>query len=213
MPARPRLTYANVVSTLALVIALSTGGAYAAGLIQTRDIADEAVTTAKLRDGAATTAKIHDGAVKRAKIADNAVNGAKVGDGALTGADIANGSVSGADLGQRASRPSAFALITSEGAVYEDAASSGITTDNISRVPIPDAEPGEYYAGVYCLHDLAVAPATVSATPSFIGSGPAMIIAALGAGSHCPPGTDVSIKTYFNASSPIDASFYLQLWE
>ena len=212
MPARPRLTYANVASTLALVIAMSTGGAYAAGLIQTRDIADDAVTTAKLRNGAAASTKIADDAVKRSKIADGAVNGAKVVNGALTGADIANGSISGVDLGKMAPRPSAFALITGEGAVHPDAASSGITTSNISRVLIPEGGPDDYYAGVYCL-DLAIAPVTVSATPSFIGSGPAMIIVALGPGSHCPPGTDVSIKTYFNSSSPIDASFYLQLWE
>jgi hypothetical protein len=46
--ARPRLTYANVVSTIALVIAMSTGGAYAASMITTSQIADGAVTTPKL---------------------------------------------------------------------------------------------------------------------------------------------------------------------
>lgn len=40
---RPRLSYANVTSTLALVIATSTGGAYAAATIGSTDIEDKAV--------------------------------------------------------------------------------------------------------------------------------------------------------------------------
>jgi len=52
------LSYANVASTLALVVAVTGGGAaYAAATIHTKDIANGAVTAAKLHDGAVTAGK------------------------------------------------------------------------------------------------------------------------------------------------------------
>ncbi len=75
---RARLTYANVMSTLAAFAALATGGAWAAATIGTSDI----------KDGAVTARKLHADAVVRSKIADGAVNGAKVADDSLGGTDI-----------------------------------------------------------------------------------------------------------------------------
>ena len=45
-PGRP--TYANITSTLALVVALGTGGAYAAGKVTSKDIVDGQVKAADL---------------------------------------------------------------------------------------------------------------------------------------------------------------------
>ncbi len=58
----PRLTYANVVATLALFLALG-GGAYAAihlpkNSVGTRQLKKKSVTTAKIRNGAVTGVKI-----------------------------------------------------------------------------------------------------------------------------------------------------------
>jgi hypothetical protein len=75
---RPRLTYANVMSTLAVVLALGGATAFAASKIGTRQIRSGAVKTGKLAREAVTTGKIKNGAV----------TGAKVKDGSLTGADI-----------------------------------------------------------------------------------------------------------------------------
>lgn len=46
-----RPTYADVAATVALVLALGTGGAYAAGKITTKQIAAGAVTSAKIKNG------------------------------------------------------------------------------------------------------------------------------------------------------------------
>ncbi len=50
-----RPTYPEVASTLAVVLALSTGSAHSAGLIGTKDLADSAVTSAKIRNGQVKT--------------------------------------------------------------------------------------------------------------------------------------------------------------
>jgi hypothetical protein len=73
---RPRITYANVVSTLALFVLLGgTAWAVAAGSVGTRELKDGAVTTPKLRDRAVTQAKLAPlGAVRRATLDDSWVN-------------------------------------------------------------------------------------------------------------------------------------------
>jgi hypothetical protein len=67
----PRLRYAEVSATLALVLATS-GVAYLAGLPA------HSVGTTQLKDGAVTTAKLHNLAVTRGKIANGAVDLAKI---------------------------------------------------------------------------------------------------------------------------------------
>ena len=82
---RSRLTFANVCSLLALVIAIGTGGAYAANTIYSTDIVD----------GEVKAADIHSAAVQTAEVANNQIRSEDVRDdnlsnGGLTGADIAN---------------------------------------------------------------------------------------------------------------------------
>lgn len=48
---RPRLSYANVASTIALVAALGTGGAYAANTIGSDDIIDESIQAQDIKNG------------------------------------------------------------------------------------------------------------------------------------------------------------------
>ena len=80
---RDRLTYANVISTLALFAALG-GGAYAA--VQ---LPPKSVGTKQLKNKAVKRSKIAGKAVTGPKIAPNAVNSGKVGADKLNGQDIA----------------------------------------------------------------------------------------------------------------------------
>jgi len=91
---RPRLTYANVMSTLCFFLLLG-GGAYAAG-----HLGKNSVGPKQLKKGAVTSAKIKSNAINTAKINNNSVNGAKVADSSLTGADVQDRSLTGADIDQ-----------------------------------------------------------------------------------------------------------------
>jgi hypothetical protein len=110
---RRHLTYANVMSSIAVFLILGGATAMAAkvgtgqlkaGAVKTGKLAKEAVkagklaknavTTPKIANAAVTTDKIADGAVSTGKIADNAVNGSKIADGSVSGADINAGSTS-----------------------------------------------------------------------------------------------------------------------
>ena len=89
---RPRLTFANVTSCLALFVALG-GSAYAAAHLKknsvgAKQIKSNAVTSAKIKASAVTEAKIKASAVTAAKIKEGSVDGSKIANGSVTGADI-----------------------------------------------------------------------------------------------------------------------------
>jgi hypothetical protein len=91
---RRRLSYANVVSTLALFLVLAGGAAFAAR------VPKKSVGPRQLKANAVTTAKIKANAVTTRKIRRNAVRTGKIRDGAIESAKIANGSVGLDDLDQ-----------------------------------------------------------------------------------------------------------------
>ncbi len=93
------VTYANVASTLALVVALGTGTAYAANTIGSSDIIDGAVKTVDLASGAATSGKIRDAGVGTADLGDGAVTSSKIADGSVTAAELAPEAVTGPAIG------------------------------------------------------------------------------------------------------------------
>ncbi|MGN6274853.1 MAG: hypothetical protein ACTHNP_02855 [Solirubrobacterales bacterium] len=78
---RKRLTYANVMSSIAVFLVIGGATAFAA-------LGKNTVGSKQLKKNAVTAAKIKNNAVTTNKIKNNAVNGAKVQDGSLTGADI-----------------------------------------------------------------------------------------------------------------------------
>jgi hypothetical protein len=88
------LTFANVVSCIALFAALS-GAAYAV----TTPLGKKAVKTQNLANGAVTKLKLHRGAVTNLKLRDGAVTGTKIALGAVGSGQIANGAVRSAQLG------------------------------------------------------------------------------------------------------------------
>ncbi len=80
---RKRITYANVMSSIAVFLVLGGATAIAASKIGTKQLKANAVTTGKIKKNAVTTAKIKN----------NAVNGAKVNEatlGTVPSASVAN---------------------------------------------------------------------------------------------------------------------------
>ncbi len=80
--AKRRLTYANVVATLALFLALGGGAVWAAGKVGTKNLRANAVTAGKIKRNAVTASKIRGGAVTEQKLKAGAVSFAKLAAGA-----------------------------------------------------------------------------------------------------------------------------------
>ncbi|HYJ20914.1 MAG TPA: hypothetical protein VEW07_02685 [Solirubrobacterales bacterium] len=109
---RRHLSVANVISCLALFVALRATAVAASNLgnkaVKTRNLANGSVSTVKLRGGSVTTAKLRNDAVTGAKLADGAVRAAQLGGGVITepklkdhavgGDKIANGAIYGPQL-------------------------------------------------------------------------------------------------------------------
>ncbi len=90
---RKRLTYANVMSSVAIFLILGGATAIAASNLGKKSVGSpqlkaNAVTTAKIKKNAVTSKKIKKNAVTGAKIKNGAVDGSKVKDDSLTGTDI-----------------------------------------------------------------------------------------------------------------------------
>jgi hypothetical protein len=88
-----RLTYMNVMSTIAVLLTLGGATAFAAAhlgknSVGTRQLKKNSVTAAKIRRNAVTAAKVTKNAVTAVKIKKGAVNGSKIADGSVTGADV-----------------------------------------------------------------------------------------------------------------------------
>lgn len=89
--ARPQLTYANVVATLALFLALTGGAAFAAGKITGKQIGKGAVKNKNLAKNAVKAKNLAKNAVTGAKLANNSVSNPKLADGSVNLAKIAPG--------------------------------------------------------------------------------------------------------------------------
>jgi hypothetical protein len=99
---RSRLTYANVASSLALFIAVGTGGAYAANTVGSGDIIDESIQTNDIKDGEVRTSDIGFNQVFGSRITDDTIKSADIADGRIEGVDLQNGSVVNGKLANNA---------------------------------------------------------------------------------------------------------------
>src|SRR5438067_4022237 len=129
---RPRVTFANVVSILALFVALG-GTTYAAATIGSNEIKTNAVLSRHIKNGQVKTNDLGDNSVNGPKLAHNAVSGAKVSDHSLTGSDIDQSSLR---LSNVIARPVGGKL-----------AASALTTSSTTPYPLASAtfrqRPGE----------------------------------------------------------------------
>jgi C1q domain len=106
---RSHLTFANVISMIALFVALGGVGAYAThetilssdivdGEVKTPDLGTTAVTNAKIANGAVTNLKLGINAVSTGKVIDNNLQGIDIKDATLTGTDVMDATLTGTDI-------------------------------------------------------------------------------------------------------------------
>jgi hypothetical protein len=88
MTNKSRLTYSNIVSTVALFLALGGGVAFAASKIHTNGIFKRAVTSGKLALGAVRSNQIADGAVSANQIAAGAIGSSQIAAAAVAPSNL-----------------------------------------------------------------------------------------------------------------------------
>jgi hypothetical protein len=132
-----RLTYANVMSTLAVFAVLAGGGAWAASRIGTGSIKNGAVTTNKLHNRAVTTAKLAANAVTTANLAANAVTTANLAANAVTTANLAANAVTTANL---AANAVTTANLAANAVTTANLAANAVTRGKLADATINDAK-------------------------------------------------------------------------
>ena len=206
------LSYANVMSTIAVFLLLGGATAIAAKKqtqkIGTTQLKASAVTTKKIKNGAIVNSKLAAAAVSADKIADGSVTNSKLADGAVTGSKIAGDAVTGDKVNEatlsevpsaNSANPIAFARVNLNG-VVDAANAKGITSPNVSKVG----------TGVYCISVPAFTPRGGQVTTQ-AGGGVATSaqIAVAGTGA-C--GGAVQVSTFTAAGAATDATFYLEVY-
>jgi hypothetical protein len=225
-----RLTYANVASTLALIVALSTGGAYAASQLAPKSVGERqlrpgAVTAAKLRKNAVTAPKIMALAVKNGKLAGGAVSADKLADGAVGSGKLAEGAVTTSKLapeavtgekvnestfGQVPSAASADTAAFAESAnpaAFAKVAAAG-TLDAANSKGITAVKRVE--AGVYCI-TASFSPRGAQVTPIFDELKTVAVFARIGGAGNPCSSPQVEVQAW-NGGAKVDTPFYLVLY-
>ena len=102
---RVRATYANVMATIAVVVAVGTGGAYAAHeVIDGSDVVNESLTGDDIKgdapevDGTIKGEDVKDGTLNSKDVGVGGINGSRILDESVSGADTKNNSITGADV-------------------------------------------------------------------------------------------------------------------
>jgi hypothetical protein len=187
---RTKLTYANVVATLALFLAIGGASAFAA-----TQLAKNSVGSKQLKKNAVTAVKIKDGAIAPEKLSSAASS-------ALRGATGPQGSqgLQGPPGPQGpAGEALAYANVEKNGQVTAGK-SKGITSANVTRIGV-----GEYCIGglPFTVH-IAVAntPLFLRGASTFVGNFQ----------KDCPAGTQVNVETWDTSlSANEDAPFMILL--
>ena len=98
---RSRITYANVVSTIALALAIGGGTAYAVTKIGTSNIRYHAVTGSKVATNAVTASKVRNSALSGADIRNNSLRSDDIRTGTLLASDFAPNQLPKGDKGDK----------------------------------------------------------------------------------------------------------------
>jgi hypothetical protein len=216
---RPRLSYSNVIATVALFVTLG-GVAVAAGLprhsVGARQLKRGAVTSIALRRGAVTMAKLEQGSVVASKLAPNSVLQQMIGDRAVTstklagnsvtGAAIANGAVGNAELGSNAVTASKIAngavtsaKLGSEVGPLLGTLKSGQTLRGVFNLGTEAKDGSDFVSdGVSFAFPLSAAP---TVNPVLEASGSTANCPGIGSGQQAPKAAPGNLCVYVSAQS------------
>ncbi|HEV7400968.1 MAG TPA: hypothetical protein VGN84_11980 [Solirubrobacterales bacterium] len=228
---KPRLTYANVVSTLALFIALTGASAYAANQIADKSVGEPqlrpgAVTADKIRKNAVTAPKIKASAIKQGKIADGSITAAKMTLNSVTSGSIAASSVTGEKIapdavtGDKVVESTLSQVPSASKADFATAAESAnpiafahvnkdATLDTNLSKGISSASDGNL-AGIYCVGVSGFVPRGAQVTPQFEVGGNVNALVKIGGTASCPAPL-VEVQTFEGAArtrEPFYVAFY-----
>jgi uncharacterized protein YjbI with pentapeptide repeats len=133
-----RLSYSNVMSTIAVFAVLAGGTAYAANTIGSSDIIDGEVKSVDIGDGEVKSADVKDESLTTFDI--STMLGADVVDGTLTGADVQNESLTSADIQNNSLGNGDFLTGSVDGRVATDNSLTGADIQNgqIGQVDLAD---------------------------------------------------------------------------
>ena len=182
-----RTRYANVTSTLALIVALG-GTSYAATMLPA-----DSVGTSQLKASAVTSGKVKDGALLRKDFkAGQLPQGAAGAKGAVgaTGATGAAGVVGAKGDKGDAGSAVAFGKVASDGTI-DLTKSKNIVQANVTRASV----------GVYCFSGVTFTPLNVVANVLISNGGAAPgpdIYTEIGTQPGCPVGTQFQVDTLVN---------------
>lgn len=230
--ARRRLTYANVTSTIALFVAISGAGAYAASQLPEKSVGERqlrpgAVTASKLRKNAVTAPKIKALAVKQGKIANGAVSVAKLGDGAVGSGKLASGAVvtdkiaGGAVTGEKVDESSLGQVPSAAKADFASSAESanpvlfalvdeeGDVDPDLSK-GIGDANVTPGSPGIYCISVSGFTARGAQVTPEFNVDGDITAYVQVDGGPSCPA-PQVEVRTFAGGTAEKEP-FYIALY-
>ena len=126
---RPRLSYANVVSTLCLILVVGGGAAYAADTIGSEDIINGQVKSPDIGNNQVRSVDVRDGELTGDDVLDNSLGTNDVATNSLFGSDIFDGTLTSADIGTSAV---ASTEIANGSIVSADIASHGIDQSRIA---------------------------------------------------------------------------------
>jgi hypothetical protein len=227
---RDRLTYANVTSTLALVIALGAGSAFAAGQLApksvgARQLRPGAVTADKIRKNAVTAPKIEAEAVKQGKLANGVVSTEKIAVGAVTGAKIAAGAVTPDKIpndsltGEKINEGSLSRVPSANSANFATTAETSnpeafakvdaegtVFPANSKGIGTADVKQGNL-PGVYCVNVPGFTPRGAQVTPEYSANSNVSVFVKFGGTESCPP-PKIEVRTY-NSGSLQKEPFYI----
>ena len=102
---RARLSYANVTSTLALLVALGTGSAYAANEWTGENIVNGSLTAVDLAVGTIGTGRIQDESLQAIDLKADSVGNSEIASGAVGADEIGTDAVGAGEIGPNAVGP------------------------------------------------------------------------------------------------------------